>query len=65
MAWRGEDTNNIWVSHSANGFDWSPQYKLPGFGTKSGVALSPVSRTLYMIGRGASQDNLWTSILEV
>jgi hypothetical protein len=64
LAWQGKDTKDIFVSSSRDGLDWSGEHRLRDRDTRSGPALSPVARTLYMVWRGLDTDNLWTSTLQ-
>ena len=40
MCWKGLDQNNIWVSTSEDGLNWSPQKELNDRSTKSGPTVA-------------------------
>jgi len=66
MAWQGSGQDNIWVSYSENGLQWSPQVELKDRATQGGpIGLTPTSNSLFMAWRGLGQDNIWTSTLLV
>lgn len=63
MAWRGNDQGGIWVSSSKDGLDWSPGQQVPGAASQDGPALAATATMVDMIGRGAAQNLLWTTVL--
>jgi predicted small integral membrane protein len=67
MAWRGKDQDNLWVSTSTDGLNWSAQKELSDRSTRNGPAVTgtvkgPHGGRLYtMAWRGLGQDNIWVA----
>jgi hypothetical protein len=66
MAWRGLAQDNLWVSTSTDGLNWSPQRELADRATQSspGITHSDTLNVFYMAWQGRDQNNIWTSYSE-
>jgi hypothetical protein len=63
MAWRGAGQDNIWVSTSTDGLNWSAQKELSDRATRSapGITHSDGLNVFYMAWQGLDQDNIFVS----
>ena len=63
-AWRGTgDDQNIWFSTTTDGFNWTPQRRVPGAASAVGPALAWDGSRLWMAWRGINDDHnlYWAS----
>ncbi len=61
MAWRGVGEDNIWISTSIDGLDWSPQKPLLDRATRDNPSLAGAGDLAVMAWRGLREDNIWVS----
>lgn len=66
MAYRGVDKENIFVSTSSDGVNWSPEKRLDDRQTKSAPSLtySDSLHVFYMAWRGQDHPKIWVSYSE-
>lgn len=59
LVWRGSGDNNLWISTSTDGRNWTPQRKFSDVGTQGSPGLAWINNELWMVWRGSPDQGIF------